>query len=76
MVSPSMRSATILAVAASLGGFSAGSFPRPSRRLSGLSFAPIIPPAAPRNAPCPCGSGRKYKRCHLGKPLPAEQPTT
>ena len=19
----------------------------------------------PRNAPCPCGSGKKYKRCHL-----------
>ncbi|MBV9250530.1 MAG: SEC-C domain-containing protein, partial [Acetobacteraceae bacterium] len=18
----------------------------------------------PRNAPCPCGSGRKYKHCH------------
>ncbi|MGH8867576.1 MAG: SEC-C metal-binding domain-containing protein [Actinomycetes bacterium] len=18
----------------------------------------------PRNAPCPCGSGRKFKRCH------------
>jgi len=22
-----------------------------------------------RNAPCPCGSGRKYKRCH-GVPIP------
>ncbi len=21
-----------------------------------------------RNAPCPCGSGKKYKHCHLGKP--------
>lgn len=20
-----------------------------------------------RNAPCPCGSGKKYKHCHLGK---------
>jgi uncharacterized protein YecA (UPF0149 family) len=20
-----------------------------------------------RNAPCPCGSGKKYKKCHLGK---------
>ncbi len=34
-------------------------------------FAPPIPTAAPfrpraaRNAPCPCGSGRKYKKCHL-----------
>lgn len=24
----------------------------------------------PRNAPCPCGSGLKYKRCCLGKPDP------
>ena len=23
----------------------------------------VIPPAS-RNAPCPCGSGRKYKHCH------------
>ena len=21
-----------------------------------------------RNDPCPCGSGKKYKHCHLGKP--------
>ncbi len=21
-----------------------------------------------RNDPCPCGSGKKYKKCHLGKP--------
>lgn len=21
-----------------------------------------------RNAPCPCGSGKKYKHCHLGTP--------
>jgi hypothetical protein len=31
--------------------------------------APIVgeavnPPKTPRNAPCPCGSGRKFKRCH------------
>lgn len=25
-----------------------------------------------RNEPCPCGSGLKYKKCHLGKPLPGE----
>ncbi|MFH1278122.1 MAG: SEC-C metal-binding domain-containing protein [Candidatus Eisenbacteria bacterium] len=24
-------------------------------------------PKAPRNAPCPCGSGKKYKKCCLGK---------
>ena len=23
-----------------------------------------------RNQPCPCGSGKKYKHCHLGKPAP------
>ena len=25
-----------------------------------------------RNDPCPCGSGKKYKKCHLGQPLPGE----
>ncbi|MFT3854427.1 MAG: SEC-C domain-containing protein [Ilumatobacteraceae bacterium] len=24
-------------------------------------------PSARRNDPCPCGSGRKYKQCHLGR---------
>jgi hypothetical protein len=27
---------------------------------------PVAVSAAGRNAPCPCGSGRKFKRCHLG----------
>jgi yecA family protein len=27
-----------------------------------------------RNDPCPCGSGRKYKKCCLGKPLPPHSP--
>lgn len=26
---------------------------------------PSPTPETPRNAPCPCGSGRKFKRCHL-----------
>jgi hypothetical protein len=26
-----------------------------------------------RNAPCPCGSGKKYKNCCLGRALPAER---
>lgn len=26
-----------------------------------------------RNDPCPCGSGKKYKRCCLGKGDPAER---
>jgi preprotein translocase subunit SecA len=24
----------------------------------------LVPPPSSRNAPCPCGSGRKYKHCH------------
>lgn len=27
-----------------------------------------------RNDPCPCGSGRKYKKCHLGKPISMPPP--
>lgn len=35
--------------------FDPSAFPRPAAR-----------PSRPgRNAPCPCGSGRKYKNCHL-----------
>lgn len=29
----------------------------------------LASPAAGRNDPCPCGSGRKYKQCHLGQTL-------
>src|SRR5262249_4805258 len=25
---------------------------------------PGVDPKTPRNAPCPCGSGKKYKHCH------------
>lgn len=28
-----------------------------------------------RNDPCPCGSGRKYKHCHLGSDASAAQPS-
>ena len=31
-------------------------------------------PKIGRNDPCPCGSGQKFKRCHLGKPLPEPPP--
>lgn len=34
------------------------------RRFAGASTGP----APGRNDPCPCGSGRKYKQCHLGRP--------
>lgn len=29
-----------------------------------------------RNEPCPCGSGKKYKRCHGSLTIPANQPDT
>ena len=37
-----------------------------------------IDPSTPRNAPCPCGCGQKYKRCHgaenaTGGEAPASQ---
>lgn len=38
------------------------------QKPSEIKPAPV--PAIPRNAPCPCGSGRKYKRCCLGKQEP------
>jgi preprotein translocase subunit SecA len=25
-----------------------------------------------RNDPCPCGSGKKYKKCHLDKAIPSQ----
>lgn len=25
----------------------------------------VVGPKAGRNDPCPCGSGKKYKKCHL-----------
>jgi preprotein translocase subunit SecA len=46
--------------------------PRPQRMVSGRSRQEAVAgPSAgaasgkiPRNAPCPCGSGKKYKKCH------------
>jgi preprotein translocase subunit SecA len=38
--------------------------PEPERTTSGVGNEPG------RNAPCPCGSGKKYKRCH-GAPAAA-----
>ena len=43
-------------------------FELPDAAAPGLdAMAPAEPfrPRAGRNAPCPCGSGRKYKKCHL-----------
>ena len=41
------------------------------------TIEPFIRPAAPelgRNDPCWCGSGRKYKQCHLGVATPISLP--
>jgi len=39
---------------------------RPPVASSGEA-AGAVRPKVPRNAPCPCGSGKKYKKCCLGK---------
>lgn len=38
--------------------------------LRGVAASPIVraEPKRGRNAPCPCGSGKKYKRCCFFKP--------
>lgn len=37
-------------------------------------FAAALGPEPGRNEPCRCGSGRKYKQCHLGRPVAAPLP--
>ena len=40
---------------------------RPSTEARQVAFSPDDPSTwgkVPRNAPCPCGSGKKYKHCH------------
>ena len=36
---------------------------RSARHAGATTLGEVAPPAS-RNAPCPCGSGRKYKHCH------------
>ncbi|MDP6567070.1 MAG: preprotein translocase subunit SecA [Alphaproteobacteria bacterium] len=42
--------------------------PRPARRRAAAAVLDPLDPGTwgkvPRNAPCPCGSGKKYKHCH------------
>ncbi len=41
--------------------------PQPVRRAAAAAINPADPATwgkVPRNSPCPCGSGRKYKHCH------------
>jgi hypothetical protein len=43
--------------------------PMPSQESGSFCKTEKMPPATPRNAPCPCNSGEKYKRC-CGKNAP------
>lgn len=43
----------------------------PGRDVSVRPSRPVEPPLLGRNAPCPCGSGRKYKKCCLLSPSAA-----
>jgi len=36
---------------------------RVAQRMAAQAQAPAVPKAG-RNDPCPCGSGKKYKKCH------------
>jgi len=36
----------------------------PSESGQGLNSSPAVNGGVSRNSPCPCGSGKKYKRCH------------
>jgi hypothetical protein len=39
--------------------------PTPQPPPAAARRAPSAGPRAGRNDPCPCGSGKKYKKCHL-----------
>jgi preprotein translocase subunit SecA len=45
-------------------GSRAGGGQRPPQRRQATPGQAVSANAPSRNAPCPCGSGRKYKRCH------------
>ena len=53
------RMAGAEAIMGALGGAALGTMPRP-----GGDSAPFVGADISRNAPCPCGSGQKYKHCH------------
>ncbi|MBX3494141.1 MAG: SEC-C domain-containing protein, partial [Parvibaculum sp.] len=50
-----------------MGGGDTATLQRPVRNDPGVALNPSDPATwgkTPRNAPCPCGSGKKYKHCH------------
>ncbi len=40
-----------------------------------VGLLPVHRSGVGRNEPCPCGSGKKYKNCHLGRPAELSAPT-
>ncbi|MDQ3987036.1 MAG: preprotein translocase subunit SecA [Actinomycetota bacterium] len=49
------------------GGDGLGAAEEPSAEGAGVAVQQAVSEKVPRNAPCPCGSGKKYKLCH-GRP--------
>ncbi|WP_448190252.1 preprotein translocase subunit SecA [Azospirillum sp. sgz301742] len=56
------RSDPALAMAG--GGYADDDMPEGMRRSAGAAASDDAWANTPRNAPCPCGSGKKYKHCH------------
>ncbi|MDQ3954800.1 MAG: preprotein translocase subunit SecA [Actinomycetota bacterium] len=50
-----------------VGGDGLGAAEEPSAEGAGVAVQQAVSEKVPRNAPCPCGSGKKYKMCH-GRP--------
>ncbi|MEO1272151.1 MAG: SEC-C metal-binding domain-containing protein, partial [Myxococcota bacterium] len=44
-----------------------GNSPKPQSESNGVETVRRSIPKIGRNDPCPCGSGKKFKRCHMGK---------
>lgn len=67
----------IVAKAAGTGSPSAPATPRPKRTSPSPQKTIISHPKGAkkigRNDPCPCGSGKKYKKCHLNNPTKTSQ---
>ena len=63
--------APVGAMAEAQAGAGPAAAPLPPRPVASRQAAPRLDPSdpttwgkVPRNAPCPCGIGRKYKHCH------------
>ena len=64
---PSAAPKGAAAAAAAVGAAEAAGAPEPVEANEPAQQAPVVKTdmeKTPRNAPCPCGSGKKYKQCH------------